>query len=71
MNRPHGRLDFVGIAVVGTAACTLIFRHTNPEMLPAPLIPSENFEKRVKMKHLRESHISKTSVITLLLTIAS
>jgi len=22
MNRPHGRLDFVGIAVVGTAACT-------------------------------------------------
>jgi len=22
MNRPHGRLDFVGIAVVRTAACT-------------------------------------------------
>ena len=24
MNRPRGRLDFVGLAVVGTAACTVV-----------------------------------------------
>jgi len=27
MNRPHGRLDFVGTAVVGTAACTRLSRY--------------------------------------------